>query len=972
MLDWNVDTAELETVQSPVDDWGSLTSGKQQKADQTFRTELDDLILRHSDRQEQIRAVAEAFLAYAKVKGPLDDPQDLIVLLRGAGVIEFRIGPSPAQVADADAYRQRLTKRGPKAGKKLPYRWFVVDDITQFAGKEADRKQLEASVEQFFAKQRLIGQRYRDEIYLLLGNTPFDSITDTEAQQGWKLENARYDVDRNMLPAVSFQLNPYGGRLMTDMTRPDDRKGMPMAIVLDDRVITAPSIQDTLARNIIVNRGTGGFSRKDQRYLVNTLNAGTLKARLSTDPISVDHFGPQLGQDNLKRGKDAAIWALAVVAIFMACYYLFNGMVANFALLTNMLLILGTMAQLHATFTLPGIAGIVLTIGMAVDANVLIFERIREELSRKADLRSAIRLGYGKALVTIVDANVTTLITCIILGYTATAEVKGFAVTLGIGIVATLFTSLFCTRVIIDLAVEVAKVRSMPMLPMLVPFVDRLLHPSVNWIGLRRVFLATSIVLIVAGAAAVYGRGVDLLDIEFRAGTKVAFHLKKDRTLTLQEVRDRLDEIGRRGILGADDERIKIPQLTHDEGPSVVTMGDAKIEGTSVSAAAFSVSCLSLDSNLVSQAVKEAFADVLEAELPLTFDGAAQDDVAPPIKQSTDVVVPVLHAILGENIGRPDVRHDVTDFLGGVAIRLDHITPTVTLKDLRDRISRMRLTSRFNDLPVQVFEVIGVELDDVAVSDESHYRSVAVVIAPDEQTNYIENEAHAETFYEDGTGLAATQWQVVHAAMRRDESLQRVSVFSPQVSKTMKTRATVAMLLSLLAVVAYIWLRFGSLRYGLAAIVALVHDVVIAMGLVAVCGTLHDSALGHALGLSDFKVNLALVAAMLTIIGYSLNDTIVIFDRVRENRGRLATATPAIINDSINQTISRTVLTSGTTLLALLTLYLFGGQGVHGFAFAMIIGVFVGTYSSIAIAAPLLLLGHERAGEASGRPEDGV
>ena len=194
--------------------------------------------------------------------------------------------------------------------------------------------------------------------------------------------------------------------------------------------------------------------------------------------------------------------------------------------------------------------------------------------------------------------------------------------------------------------------------------------------------------------------------------------------------------------------------------------------------------------------------------------------------------------------------------------------------------------------------------------------------------------------------------------MLRDTSLGSISNFSSQVSKTMTQQAIVAMALSLLAVVAYIWFRFGSLRYGLAAIVALVHDVTIALGCLGLAGLMYESigSVGIFL-LSDFRIDLVLVAALLTIVGYSLNDTIVVFDRIRENRGRLAIATPQIINDSINQTISRTVLTSGTTLLAVFTLYAFGGIGVHGFAFAMLIGIIVGTYSSIAIAAPVLLIG---------------
>ena len=956
VFSWNVDPHELQTVLAPIDDWAGLKPLQRTKAKETFNGELTDLIALHPDREAPIRAVTDAHFEYVQVKGPLDDPNDLKALLRGAGVLEFRIGPSPDEVPDLADYRDRLHKQGPAAGANQPYRWFVIDDITQFADTEAERQALQASPETYFANPQqlnMIGQGHRDQYYVLLGNTEYDSIT--ESQSGWKLTNARYSIDRKGFPAVSFILNATGGRLMTQLTAPDERRFKPLAIVLDNRLITAPSINDKLATHIEVSRG-GGFSPRDQQYLVNTLNAGTLKARLSTDPISENTTGPQLGQDNLDRGFRAAYWGLIVVAAFMALYYLFGGLVADFALMSNMVLILGTMATLQATFTLPGIAGIVLTIGMAVDANVLIFERIREELQRKADVRTAVRLGYQKALVTILDANITTLITCLILGYTATAEVKGFAVTLGIGIVATLFTALFCTRVIVELSIEIGRMRSLPMLPMLVPAIGTLLRPNLNWIGRRHAFFAVSGLLIAAGVATIAWRGEDMLDIEFRAGTKVAFQLKngadgKPMTLTLDEVRKRLD------LAGANPD-FPIPELTRKVGPSVVTLGNADASGNTVKASAFSVATLSLDQHAVSTAIKLQFADVLEQEAPLTFHGAATGTDAPDIREvGRHLVFPIKEAVLGRNpaLDRPDVQNDVSDYLGGVAIILEGITPPETLQSLRNRISSMRQGPQFEDVATwREYDLIGVEFADVQDDGQATFRSAVVVIAPDELTNYVQDDSK---FYADPNGLAATEWKIVHSALRRDRSLDSVSSVSPQVSTTMKNRAVVAMALSLLAVVAYIWLRFGSLRYGLAAIAALVHDVVIALGLVAICGRLQDTAIGHALMFSDFKVNLALVAALLTIVGYSLNDTIVIFDRIRENRGRLATATPAIINESINQTISRTVLTSGTTLLAVLTLYIFGGEGVHGFAFAMLIGVFVGTYSSIAIAAPLLILG---------------
>lgn len=940
VLDWNIEPIQLQAMLAPVDDWGGLKPVQRESAEAAFATEREKLIARHPDREAQIKAVAETYFAYARIKGPLDDPADLRALLRGAGVLEFRIVPSAAEVANLDVYRENLRTKGPNFAANRDFRWMVIDDIAQFADTQEERRQLEADPEQYFGDQ-MVGQAYRDRHYLLLGNTTDDSIT--ESQLGWKLTDARRAIDQNAFPAVNFELNTTGGRLMSELTR--ERKGELMAIALDGRVITAPNIQEPLASNIRVTR-PGGFSDKDQQYLVNTLNAGTLKARLSQDPISENTTGPQLGQDNLKRGLEAAIWALAVVAVFMAIYYLFGGFVADFALMANMALILGTMATLQATFTLPGIAGIVLTIGMAVDANVLIFERIREELQRSTDLRTAVRIGYQKAFVTIVDANLTTLIICLILGYTATAEVKGFAVTLGIGIVATLFTALFCTRVIVHTSLDLTKVQSMPMLPTLVPTIARVLRPDISWVSKRYALFGLSAVLVLAGILMVSSRGENLLDIEFRAGTRVGFNLKADengrpRAMTLDEVRERLDRAGE-----------MVPELTREAGPSVVTLGDTETEGASVQASSFAVICLSLEPRSVSTAIKKEFADVLEEESALSFRGVSRGDDTPPI--SADIAMPIRDRVLGKSIGRADVQADVADFLGGVSIVIDDISPAVSLRTLQDRIGRMRLDEKYANDPWYESDVIGLELAGNVKDGEPLYSSVAVVVAPDADTNYNDN---ASRFYSDGKGLAARQWKLVYEALRRDTSLESVVSISPQVSSTMKNRAIVAMILSLLAVVAYIWFRFGSLRYGLAAIAALVHDVVITLGLVAICGHFHDTAIGHALGFTDFKVNLALVAALLTIVGYSLNDTIVIFDRIRENRGRLATATPAIVNTSINQTISRTVLTSGTTFIAVLTLYLFGGEGVHGFAFAMLIGVLAGTYSSIAIAAPLLLIG---------------
>ncbi|MCH7814080.1 MAG: protein translocase subunit SecF, partial [Planctomycetes bacterium] len=191
-------------------------------------------------------------------------------------------------------------------------------------------------------------------------------------------------------------------------------------------------------------------------------------------------------------------------------------------------------------------------------------------------------------------------------------------------------------------------------------------------------------------------------------------------------------------------------------------------------------------------------------------------------------------------------------------------------------------------------------------------------------------------------------------ALRSQKTLRKVIQFAPQIADQTKNQAILAIAVALAAIVAYVWIRFGTMQYGLAAIVALVHDVSITLGLITLSDYFHGGAIGEFLLIRDFKIDLPMIAAMLTIMGYSLNDTIVVFDRIRENRGKLSTLTPEMINTSINQTLSRTVLTSVTTFMVVAIMYFLGGPGVHGFAFALMIGVIVGTYSSIGVAAPLL------------------
>ncbi|MEQ9459372.1 MAG: protein translocase subunit SecD [Phycisphaeraceae bacterium] len=995
-----------------------------------------ELIAAHPDRAADLQDLIDAWNAYDRVKGPLDDPNDLIALLRGSGVLEFRIAPFADEV-NAEEYLEQMRERGPRAGADRPFRWFPVDDP-----------------EEFDAGPEVVMTEYAGSLYILLANTRDKALA--HDIEGWRMNSASPTQDEVGQPAVSFTLNDYGGQILAQITAPN--VGKPMAIVLDGRVISAPTLNSRIGSQGMISGGQGGFSQDELTYLLRTLKAGSLEGQLSEYPVSIKTTGSAVGADNIAKGTNAAQLSLIVVSFFVLFYYLVPGIVTVLALMMNICIILGVMALLGATFTLPGIAGIILTIGMAVDANVLIFERIREELQdKRRDLLVAVRNGYEKAFSSILDANLTTLLVCVILGATATSDIKGFAYTLGIGIIATLFSSLFAARVIIETYLQF--VRSLPMMSTVFPPIRKVLSPKLDWIGLRWIVLPISAFLMVWGVWMVNERGEDLLDIEFRAGTQVSFVLADEAKMENAEARMRVEALGEMArsmeaegfdpnTLTAEDRalyqtvldieqesaaRIAAQMADYEEsiaaglqadapgepadltrllGASVVPEGD--IEGTQASG--FSVSALITDPDAVSAAVKAVFADVLDTTRPITFDRADITDVGlAPVYAITDSSGDV--TTLGENIGQPEITADVSDYLGGVAIVLNDLRPAATIEDLERRIDRMRRQPAYEQLGYRAFTVIPLDLaDDSTESGDPLYRSVAVVTS-DATTNYAEDPASLV----DNNGLAATEWELVVDALRRDTSLSSVSNFSSQIATYLRNNAIAAVLLALVGIVAYIWIRFAgfdkglaatavlalatfagglaqlvvgqyfgigvrgegfwilmaiaiappaivlgivtwyfpALRYGPAAIMALVHDVTITLGIVATAGWLYNKPEWSWAALMDFKINPAMIAAMLTLVGYSLNDTIVVFDRIRETRGRLPYVTKAMINHSINQTISRTILTSFTTFLAVYILYYFGGDAVHGFGFAMLIGVIVGTYSSIAIAAQFLLLGRQ-------------
>ncbi|MHC5143563.1 MAG: protein translocase subunit SecF, partial [Planctomycetota bacterium] len=292
----------------------------------------------------------------------------------------------------------------------------------------------------------------------------------------------------------------------------------------------------------------------------------------------------------------------------------------------------------------------------------------------------------------------------------------------------------------------------------------------------------------------------------------------------------------------------------------------------------------------------------------------------------------------------------LADYLGGVKLSCKLELDT-TAAELQDRIRDLQFKPDAQEIEWYRYQILKSDLTEpeptenltdfiyLSAHPEAGYRD----LDSSERQNFVENEK---------TKLAG--------AASLETSLSRVTQIDPSIGSQAKDKALVAIVLSLIAIVAYIWIRFGTARYGFAAIAALVHDVCITLGIVTACTYIAGTPLGNALGIQDFKINLEMVAAFLTIIGYSLNDTIVVFDRIRENRGKLSILTSEMVSASINQTLSRTLLTSFTTFLVVLVMYIWGGAGLRGFTFAMLVGIVVGTYSSIAIAAPILLLGQSK------------
>jgi len=574
--------------------------------------------------------------------------------------------------------------------------------------------------------------------------------------------------------AVSMQMSAKGARVWENMTEKAFKQTSNIAIVLDDIVYSAPGVS-----NGAISGGrseiTGNFTLNEAIDLANVLRAGKLPA--SAEIIQSEIVGPSLGKEAINSGVYSFLIALLFVLLWMIFYYGLSGFFADLALVLNILLIFGILSGMGAVLTLPGIAGIVLTIGISVDANVLIFERIREELNKGKGLKKSVSDGFNNALSSILDANITTGLTALILFIFGTGPIKGFATTLLIGIATSLFTAIFITRLLVDMRSE--------------------------------------------------------------KGKNISFSTPPTKSLF---------------------QNISIKFL------------QKRIIAYTVSAILVSISLISLFYNGLNQGVDF----VGGRSYTVRFEG-----VVSPFE---------IQSILTETFGSAEVKTFGED-------------------------NQLKITTKYK------VDVEGIEVDSEITN--KLFTSLQKFL-PDDFT------------YNDFMNGSEDKQVGVMSSIK----------VGPTIADDIKKNSFLAVIGSLIVVFLYILLRFRKWQFSLGAVAAVFHDVLIVLGIFSLTYTIMPFSM---------EINQAFIAAILTVIGYSLNDTVVVFDRIREYFNEHEKWELSVnINSALNSTLSRTLNTSLTTLIVLLAIFIFGGESIRGFMFALIIGVLVGTYSSVFIATPIM------------------
>ena len=601
----------------------------------------------------------------------------------------------------------------------------------------------------------------------------------------------------NVGPVVSMQMNTEGTRIWANLTKMN--VGRAIAIVLDEVVYSAPRVNGEIPGGS--SQISGRFTQADTKNLANTLNSGKMPAPLRV--ASYQMVGPSLGAQSIQPGVVSFIVAFVLLMVVMVLLYNWiPGMLANCALLFNLFFTLGILSSFQAALTMPGIAGIVLTLGTAVDANVLIYERTKEELRKGLNIKEALNLGYSNAFSAIFDSNLTSLLTGIILFVVGTGPIRGFATTLIIGICVSFFTAVFMTRLVYDRQMKNDKWQK---LTFSTPLSKNLMQGTkFNFMGSFKVSYAVWAIAVVVFCVSFFFRGVSK-SIDFTGGRNYVVVL--DKEVPVEDVRAAFD-----GVFAQNDEQSANPGSP--ASTTIIALGDASNRTVRIST---------------------------------NWDY----DVNSPVVD--DVIEDSIYSVLSK-----------AELIKAETSKEDFRTPPANEED----------TSK-------------------------------------------------------GTIVSSTK-------------------VGPSVAKTITRSAIISVILALIAIFLYILLRFRNVAFSIGSIVALGLDALVVIGFFSLLHTWVPMSL---------EIDQTFIGAILTVIGYSINDKVVVFDRIRENMQLYAKRDrKRLFNDSLNQTLARTINTSVTTLIVLLTIFFLGGDSIRSFAFAMILGVVFGTLSSIFIAAPTAYL----------------
>lgn len=798
----------------------------------------------------------------------------------------------------------------------------------------------------------LANQKIQDVDVLLAlqkNGTPYVEVN------GSDLSRAKVEISKNGGYQVSFVMTTGGAEKMLKMTianQPDTITSFKrrMAILLDGIVLSAPSLNSPIRESGQIE---GNFSLKEVEFLVQILNSGSLPGAISKQPISENIVGATMGADAIAKGKYASWLGLATTVFGVLAYYRFAGFVATISLALNLAMIMACMMLFRQPLTLAGLAGLVLSVGMSVDANVLVFERIREEREKKATTRMAIRNGFDRAWTTIFDSNLTTLISALVLYYVGTEQIKGFAITLIIGLAISMFTAVFFAHNLFEIA-ERWGFAKLNMADYVNQAKRSLFGPQdIDFLSYRNLAYIGSGVLIAIGLVATFLRGKEFLDIDFNGGTSVVFTLnktmepdevrkiaesafKEDKGLPIQTTLTNVEmkefaknTVYKLDVSLKDDDQVRerlIKGFDGSQGASLVTYDmESKIVGKT-------------QSSVLPKVQKDRKTYMVSYQDPAAEPAPAATEPAPA---TAGQEAPAAEGASGQSTQAPAAEVTKSNFAPEFTTEA-----SLTFRDTLGSASAKLNASQVIDGLVAATSAVGRNLVDSQVELQpvggSNWTRASEVGFPEWTVKLPFDEA-----------TTASVLSKMTESIRSKPVFQSFSKIEGRVAGEMQQRAIAGLLLSLLFITIYIWFRFNNVSYGVAAVIALVHDVLITVGILAISHWLFKP-LGFLL-IEDFKISLTIVAAILTIIGYSLNDTIVVFDRIREVKGKSPNLTEKMINASVTQTLSRTLLTSSTTIVAILLMYIWGGEGIHGFAFCLLVGILVGTYSSIFVAAPILL-----------------